>query len=713
MISGLANVIAIAAGGRHSLALLSNGNLLVWGANEAGQLGDGTTINRLSPTLSTLTNVVAIAAGGAHSLAIRNDGSVWAWGANGFGQLGIGSTANSLVPVQVASLGTGVGLIAAGESHSLAVKAGGTLFSWGANVNGQLGDGASMVLTLPYRLTTPARVVSISAGGRHSSAINARGELFVWGDNLFGQVGNKSGNYVQPMGAVNILQGSSQISTYANPAGSSTGTSSSSGSAVIEIAGLATGFDFDTVNVGASTSVSGKFKNQHLIDPITSVALGATGPGFGLTTTDCAATLNAGVECGFTLTFSPTSAGDAEGEFQVASSLVGAPERRALYGSGIPAAQPALKVVATANDAYLSFAPQTLGATSLAVPVTITNTGSATLIVSSAAITTGATDFAAAGSCTNVAPAASCNLQVTFAPSLAAVRDGQLTINTNAGNRVVTLSGAGVAALVIRPPDAPSIAGAIAGASQITISFIAPANDGGAAITAYEVLCNPGAITQVTATVAPVTITGLVANQSVTCYVTATNSAGTSNASAGVTVTPSAYAIASVKSKKVHASAGPFEVDIDPTRLISQAVSVEPRAIGAGHVLQFEFAQPITQFTGVTAKDAVGADVGNVSASISGTGVEVRLTQIPDGQRLTVTIAGLNGTAASGSAAMGFLIGDINSSGRVAASDISAIKARIGQTLNANTARYDINLSGTITNQDVSMMKARAGNTLP
>ena len=102
---------------------------MVWGANDAGQLGDGTTTNRLSPTLSTLTNVVGIAAGGAHSLAIKNDGSVWAWGANGFGQLGIGSTANSLVPVQVMSLGTGVGLISAGESHSMAVKAGGTLFA--------------------------------------------------------------------------------------------------------------------------------------------------------------------------------------------------------------------------------------------------------------------------------------------------------------------------------------------------------------------------------------------------------------------------------------------------------------------------------------------------------------------------------------------------------------------------------------------------------
>ena len=184
-------------------------------------------------------------------------------------------------------------------------------------------------------------------------------------------------------------------------------------------------------------------------------------------------------------------------------------------------------------------------------------------------------------------------------------------------------------------------------------------------------------------------------------------------ASARVTVTPSAYAIASIKSRKVHAAAGSFDVDINPALTISQVVSVEPRAIGAGHVMQFEFAQTITSFSGVTSKDAMGADNGNVSANISGTGVEVRLTNIPDGQRVTVTISGLNGTATSASASMGFLIGDINSSGRVTASDISAIKANTLATLTTGNFRYDVNLSGGINAQDVGAVKARAGRVLP
>ena len=131
--------------------------------------------------------------------------------------------------------------------------------------------------------------------------------------------------------------------------------------------------------------------------------------------------------------------------------------------------------------------------------------------------------------------------------------------------------------------------------------------------------------------------------------------------------------------------------------------------IGSGHLLQFEFAQPITQFGAVTARDAVGADIGNVAANIVGTGVAVLLTNIPDGQRLTVTINGLNGTAASGNTSMGFLIGDFNGSGRVNASDISAIKANLSATLTTSNFRYDVNLSGSINAQDVSAVKARRG----
>ena len=91
-VSGLTGVVAIAAGGYHSLALKSDGTVWAWGCNDCGQLGDGSTTNRLTPVpVSGLTGVVAIAGGDYHSLALKSDGTVWAWGYNGYGQLGDGT----------------------------------------------------------------------------------------------------------------------------------------------------------------------------------------------------------------------------------------------------------------------------------------------------------------------------------------------------------------------------------------------------------------------------------------------------------------------------------------------------------------------------------------------------------------------------------------------------------------------------------------------
>ena len=125
-------MVAIAGGDSHSLALKSDGTVWAWGYNGCGQLGDGSTTNRLTPVqVSGLTGVVAIAGGGSHSLALKSDGTVWAWGCNDYGQLGDGTTTNRLTPVQVSGL-TGVVAIAGGGAHSLALKSDGTVWAWGA-----------------------------------------------------------------------------------------------------------------------------------------------------------------------------------------------------------------------------------------------------------------------------------------------------------------------------------------------------------------------------------------------------------------------------------------------------------------------------------------------------------------------------------------------------------------------------------------------------
>ena len=175
----LTGVTAIAAGSRHNLAVRVDGSVVAWGANGSRQLGDSTTTNRLFPVVvSTLTSgILSVAGGGAHSYALRTDATVVAWGDNAFGQLGDGSFVNRTTPVAVSGL-TQIGRIASGANHGLAIKAGGQLYTWGNNANSQLGDGGLANRGIPFAVVIPVNVVSVAAGGRHSTAINNAGKLY-------------------------------------------------------------------------------------------------------------------------------------------------------------------------------------------------------------------------------------------------------------------------------------------------------------------------------------------------------------------------------------------------------------------------------------------------------------------------------------------------------------------------------------------------------
>lgn len=141
--AGPTRVVAIAAGGAHSLALHADGTVWSWGANESGQLGNNSTSDSATPVRVTgLARVIAVAAGERHSLALTEDGSVWAWGENGSSQVGDGTTVNRSVPVRVEFL-SNIAAIAAGKLHSMALAADGTVWNWGGNYSGQLGDGTT------------------------------------------------------------------------------------------------------------------------------------------------------------------------------------------------------------------------------------------------------------------------------------------------------------------------------------------------------------------------------------------------------------------------------------------------------------------------------------------------------------------------------------------------------------------------------------------
>ncbi|WP_068468395.1 PKD-like domain-containing protein [Candidatus Protochlamydia phocaeensis] len=195
----LTNVIAIAAGINYSLALQSDETVWAWGENTNGQLGNGTITNSNLPVqtvdLVGIEGLKAIASGSYHSLALRSDGTVWAWGFNGYGELGNGTNTDSSLPVQV---GGGVPLtnvvaIAAGREQSLALKSDGTVWAWGGNANGQLGNGTTTDSSVPVQVgggTPLTNVSAIEAGGNFSLALKADGTAWAWGDNTFGQLGN-------------------------------------------------------------------------------------------------------------------------------------------------------------------------------------------------------------------------------------------------------------------------------------------------------------------------------------------------------------------------------------------------------------------------------------------------------------------------------------------------------------------------------------------
>jgi len=253
LISGLSNsqghCQTIAAGHWHSLAICNDGFIRAWGGNDTGQLGDSTQVDRYSPvithgvsdvvkvatkfrtslalksdstvwqwgsnaampTVATqvagLSGVVAISVGNDHFMALKSDQTVWTWGLNTYGQLGNGSSGGlSLVPIQVTAI-SGVTAIAAGDQHSLALKSDGTMWGWGNNDYGQLGDSTQVQRNLPVQVHGLANVTGISAALYTSFAIRADSTAWSWGANSSGILGDGSSGTRHVPGQVAILSG--------------------------------------------------------------------------------------------------------------------------------------------------------------------------------------------------------------------------------------------------------------------------------------------------------------------------------------------------------------------------------------------------------------------------------------------------------------------------------------------------------------------------
>lgn len=208
----------ISAGYWHNTLLKSDGTVWTWGGNEWGQLGNGTsspTAYTSTPTqVAGLTGVIAVASGFYDSFALKNDGTLWGWGSNWIGQLGNGTSANSFTPTQVYNL-TNLTAVSAGLFHTLALKSDGTVWSWGYNKtawywpSGQLGRSGPESTAVPQVVPGLTGITAISAGAYHNLALDSSGNVWVWGLGSFGAVGNGSNND-QP-GPVKVLTGVSSI----------------------------------------------------------------------------------------------------------------------------------------------------------------------------------------------------------------------------------------------------------------------------------------------------------------------------------------------------------------------------------------------------------------------------------------------------------------------------------------------------------------------
>ena len=219
---GGAHIVMVAAGLRHSAAVGAQGGLWTWGDGEFGRqspLGHNDEQEALYPTHLAGEalgggSVVVVAAAGLHTLAVVDDGSLWVWGFGGRGQLGLGDNANRLAPVKVAAEafgGSRVLMAACGEDHTLATTEDGVMWTCGDGEDGRLGHTDRVERLVFTRISAQhfgnAKIVSASAGSYHSSAVTEHGVLYTWGKAQGLRHGTEECRLVPQRVAAQLLQG--------------------------------------------------------------------------------------------------------------------------------------------------------------------------------------------------------------------------------------------------------------------------------------------------------------------------------------------------------------------------------------------------------------------------------------------------------------------------------------------------------------------------
>ena len=198
----LSNIKSVCLGSSDSAAIAEDGSLYMWGYNDYGQIGNGTTSHQKTP-VKILSNVKKVTLEDGDSAAITENGDLYMWGFNGCGQIGNGTTSHQKSPVKILS---NVKSVSIEGSHSGAVTEDDSLYMWGRNDYGQVGDGTNSNQKVPVKVLSSVNCVSAGCSGSYfSGAVTDDGSLYMWGRNNYGQIGN--GNYENQMIPVKVLSG--------------------------------------------------------------------------------------------------------------------------------------------------------------------------------------------------------------------------------------------------------------------------------------------------------------------------------------------------------------------------------------------------------------------------------------------------------------------------------------------------------------------------